>query len=251
MSALSLFSMIRKVSNVINELRAAGMRVEVGDDFVAYRRLRNSQTDRPPLYPMFDISCSYVDQTNAFWVCGFDEEDQLVHTQAIRLLDMSGLTLGQHMNMHRHKYITPNSTPDPDMTFYSQARALEKITGKVCYHGEFWLKGGDGGLRQKGLTPLLSRLVFELARNTWCPDFVFGFVPTPLAMKGIHTRYGYHHCEPGVWHGPDQQVTDEDSLVWMDREDIAHFLEVQVQGVVREREAPAQNLLVKPVGVVA
>lgn len=252
MSALSLYSMIVNVSNVINELKAAGMRIEVGDDFVAYRRLRNAQTERSGLYPMFDVSCSYVDQTNAFWVCGFDENDQLVHTQAIRLLDLSGVTLAQHMNMHRHKYITPNSTPDPDMTFYTRARALEKISGKVCYHGEFWVKGIQRGLRKQSFTPLLSRLAFELARKTWNPDYVFGFVPTALAMKGIQMHYGYTHCEPGVWHGPDQQVTDEDSLVWMDREDIAHFLHLPPQGVSRDRDVPVQRPLVtKPTDVIA
>ncbi|MGJ5619511.1 hypothetical protein [Sulfitobacter sp. MF3-043] len=251
MSALGLYNTINSVSSIIKNLEEAGMRVEIGDDFAAYRRIRNLQKDRSGLYPMFDVTCSYVDQSNAFWVCGFNETDELVHTQAIRQLDLSGVTLGQHMDMHRHKYMTPNSTPDPDRTYYSRPQALHKITGKVCYHGDFWLKDGDGGHRKLGLTPLLSRFVLEMALKTWVPDYVFGFVPTTLSYKGIQARYGYTHCEPGVWLGPDNQVTDEDALVWMNTEEIMHFLEIQPGEMSHDRHNAAQSLMVRPIGVVA
>lgn len=251
MSALNLYTMIVNVSNITKELEAAGMRLEIGDDFAAYRKLRNAQTDRSPLYPMFDVSCSYVDASNAFWVCGFNEEDQLVHTQAIRLLDMSGTSLGKHMDIHRHKYITPNSTPDTNRTYYSQPPALEHITGRVCYHGEFWLQGGDGGHRNQGFTALLSRVVFEIALKIWSPDYVFGLVPMQLAFKGIPVRYGYTHCETGVWYGPEQQVTSEETLVWMSRADIVQFLETSPKALSQERKIPSRNELMRNMSVVA
>jgi hypothetical protein len=235
----------------MRELEAAGMRLEIGDDFAIYRKLRNTQKDRSPLYPMFDVACSYVDASNAFWVCGFNSDDELVHTQAIRLLDLSGVTLEQHLNTHRHKYITPNSTPDPDRTSYSRALALKNISGKVCYHGEFWICGGDGGHRNQGFTALLSRVVFEMALKIWRPDYVFGFVPAPLALKGIPMRYGYTHCEPGVWHGPDNQITDEDALVWMNTDEIAHFLETPPQALSQDRKIPIRKSTMNKIDMVA
>jgi len=243
--------MIVNVSNITKELEAAGMRLEIGGDFAAYRKLRNSQTNRSPLYPMFDVSCSYVDASNAFWVCGYNDNDELVHTQAIRLLNLSGASLNQHINLHRHKYITPNSTPDPDRTYYSHAPALEKITGQVCYHGEFWLSGGDGGHRSQGFTALLSRVVFELALKIWVPDYVFGFVPTPLALKGIPVRYGYTHCEPGAWYGPDNQIIAEEALVWMNTNDMEFFLETQPRALSQERRIPDRRAMMNSIGVVA
>ncbi|WP_298975764.1 hypothetical protein [uncultured Roseobacter sp.] len=251
MSALNLYTMIVNVANITKELEAAGMRLEIGDDFAAYRRLRNSQTDRSPLYPMFDVACSYVDVSNAFWVCGFNDNNQLIHTQAIRLLDLSGVALGEHINMHRHKYITPNSTPDPDRTFYSRPPSLDQITGKVCYHGEFWLSGGEGGHRKQGFTALLSRVVFEMALKMWVPDYVFGLVPEPLAFKGIPSRYGYTRCEPGAWYGPDNEITEEDSLVWMNTDDIVHFLETPPKALSRERQIPARRLRTNTIDMVA
>ena len=251
MTALNLFTMITNVSNLVKELEIAGVTLEIGGDFATYRRLRNSQSDRSQPFPMFDVASSYVDASNAFWVCGFDENNELVHTQAIRLLDLQGLTLDKHLRDHRHKYITPDTTPDPDKTFFSSMPALERITGRVCYHGEFWLKGGKGGHRSQGFTALLSRIVFELTLKLWSPDFVFGFVPMPLAMKGIPVRYGYSHGEFGVWYGPEQEVTSEEMLVWMSNQDIQTFLETTPRSLSEDGSLPARGKFVRAVDMVA
>lgn len=232
MSAKSIFGMAMNMSGIIRELDELGMRIEVGDDFSHYRSLRNAQATRSAMYPMFDVASSYVDQSNGFWICGFNEADELIHTQAARLLDLKDVSLAKHLKTHRHKYITPGTTPDPEMTYYSGSKSLRRITGRVCYHGEFWLpSSGLGGPRSLGATTLLSRILFELVHESWNPDFVFAFVPKQLAAKGAHLRYGYSHCEPGQWIGPDQQVTEEDFLIWMSAEDMATAVsrEPQVQ----------------------
>lgn len=232
--------MVKNVSAIIKELEEAGMRVELGNDFSEYRLYRNSQVDRAPMYPMFDVASSYIDESNGFWICGFNQADELVHTQAVRLLDVSDVSLGQHLNIHRHKYITPDTTPDPDRTFYSGPGALRTITGKVCYHGEFWLPArGLGGPRSQGITPLLSRILFEIMFRSWKPNYVFALVPKQLAARGAHLRYGYNHCEPGRWLGPDQQVTEEDYLIWMNAEDMANALDREPQSLRKNDQLSA------------
>lgn len=249
MSARNLFGMVLNMSSIIREVGAAGIRIEIGDDFSEYRRLRSTLEGRSPLYPMFDVSCSYIDRSNAFWVCGFNQQGELVHTQAIRLLDLSGVSLREHLREHRHKYITPNTTPDPDRTFYSRPQALKTITGKVCYHGDFWLKAnGLGGPRSQGLTPLLSRIVFELSLRAWAPHYVFALVPRVLAQKGAHLRYGYIHCEPGCWYGPDDQVTDEDWLIWMSTKDTVNYLKTEPESLAIEQEETALRSTLKSIG---
>ena len=88
MSALNLFGMINNMSRVLGELERLGLRVEVGDDFVAYRNYRNQCQGRAKLSPVFDVSCSFIDETNGFWVCAFDDDNCVVHTQAVRLLSL-------------------------------------------------------------------------------------------------------------------------------------------------------------------
>lgn len=219
-----LFELTTRVSTILQDLEGAGLRVEIGDDFAKYRSYRMQQPDRGSIYAMFDVASSYIDGTNGFWICAFNPSDELVHTQAVRLLDLSGISLTTHLHDHRHKYITPNSTPDPDLTFYAGPEALDTITGNVCYHGDFWLRSsGLGGPRSLGATSLLSRVLLEIMIGAWNPSFVFALVPKQLAAKGAHLRYGYCHCEPGRWLGPDQQVTDEDHLIWMGARDMANL----------------------------
>lgn len=236
MSGRKLFGMVSNVSSILRELETLGMRIEIGDDFTEYRLIRNAQGDRARLYPMFDASSSYVDGTNAFWVCGYNQDDQLVHTQAMRLFDIGDTTLKHHLDVHRHKYITPDTTPDPDLTFFSLPRSLHKISGRVAYHGDFWVHSrGLGGPRSQMMTPLLSRIIFEICHKTWDPDFVFALVPKQLAAKGAHLRYGYTHCEPGVWTGPDDQITDEDWLIWMSSKDVANMLEMRIPSLQKQQ----------------
>lgn len=227
-----LFTMTTNVSGILRHLEESGLRLEIGDDFAKYRTYRARQLDRGPIYPMFDVASSYVDRRNGFWVCAFDANDELIHTQAVRLLDLSGITLGTHLDDHRHKYITPDTTPDPDQTFYAGPEALHAITGRVCYQGDFWLRArGLGGPRSQGATALLSRVLLEITVASWEPDFVFALVPKNLAAKGAHLRYGYCHCEPGRWIGPDQQITEEDYLIWMGVNDMANLVASAPQGL--------------------
>ncbi|GFE63805.1 hypothetical protein [Litoreibacter roseus] len=244
-----LFEVITRFSGVLRDLEEMGIQIKIGDDFLEYRTYRSQQTDRAPIYPMFDVASSYVDYNNGLWVCGFDPEGELIHTQAVRLLDLSGISLAGHLNLHRHKYITPDSTPDPDQTFFSGPEALNAITGKVGYQGDFWLRAkGLAGPRSQGATALLSRLLLEMTVIAWDPSFVFAFVPKRLAAKGAHLRYGYTHCEAGRWIGPDQQVTDEDYLIWMSAKDLAASFAQATQSLrrhespLRERARPASHI---------
>ena len=217
MNASEKFAQICRISTIINDLNMMGITITVGSDFNEYKLIREKQENRSNIYPMFDSTCSFVDHTNGFWIVGSNQQGKVVHTQAIRLLEMSSTSLDEHLMLHRHKYITPGTTPNPDKTFFKVPGSLEHIKGKVCYHGEFWISSEE---RNQSLTQLLSRVVFDLALSTWNPDFVFGFVPLTLAYKGIPARYGYCHSEHGIWAGPENEVTSEEALVWMSRKDL-------------------------------
>jgi hypothetical protein len=242
MSARSIFGTVQNVSVILRDLEDAGMRIEVGDDFALYRYYRSTCVDRGDMSPLFDTACSFIDATNGFWICGFNELDQLVHTQAVRLLDLPGISLGKHLDMHRHKYIVPDTTPDPDLTFFQGPEALKTVTGLVGYCGDFWLPShGLGGPRSHGATSLLSRLLFEILQQAWSPDYVFAFVPRHLAAKGAHLRYGYTHCEPGAWIGPDKQITNEEYLIWMNASDIKGVLSRDVQSIRKAAHVAAMR----------
>jgi hypothetical protein len=197
------------------------MTITVGTDFAAYRRLREPQFATRPLYPMFDVNSSFIDASNGFWIAGFNASGELVHTQAILKLNLDGMTLGQHLQAHRQKYVTPQITKDPNDARLAVPDAVGQVSGSVCYHGEFWIQGGVEGFRRQGYTALLSRLIFELAYQSWNPDFIFGLVPAAVALKGIGVRYGYFHGEPAFWRDQMNEKLAEEWVVWMGNRDIA------------------------------
>ncbi len=243
MNASHLFAATRRIAQILDEIESTGMRLELGGDFTRYRNVRKAQTDRNGPFPMFDVSNSFVDESNAFWVLGYDDKDELIHTQAVRALDLSNTTLAQHLDVHRHKYQTPSSTPHPDQTYFSRLAALNQISGHVCFHGEFWVRSDKASAQSHVLTSLMSRIAFEIAHRTWNPDFMFGFVPMQLAMKGIPFQYGYSRCEPGAWIGPNQETTAEESLVWMPKAELEQYLATMPQSLPEhEPEMPHHEL---------
>ena len=235
MTAASFFSTILTACNILKELEAVGLRVEVNTDFVAYRKMRDDQLNRLPIYPVFDVSSSFIDASNAFWICAFNEQNELVHTQVIRMLDLHDTCLNEHLHEHRHKYLTPGMVKDPDEVTFAPLDSLKTIRGRVCYHGEFWLKDGEDGLRGQGYTAMMSRLLLEIALNIWSPDFFFGFVPHKLAMKGIPFRYGYTRCEVGAWLVRSEIVVEE-AFVWMSRSDLQQYLKTVPKELSRKKQ---------------
>ncbi len=251
MTALGLFKAIMSVSNILRDLENAGLNVKVSSDFVAYRQMREGQCNRMPLYPVFDVSSSFIDESNAFWVCAFNDQDDLVHTQVIRLMDLADTTLQAHLSEHRHKYLSPGMVCDPDEISFAPLSSLNHINGRVCYHGEFWLKEGEGSLRGQGYTALMSRLVFEIALKIWAPDYLFGFVPLKLAMKGIPFRYGYTRCEVGAWLRNGNEVAAEEAFVWMSRLDLQQYLQTSPQALSGKRDFQKSQTQPKSVALTA
>ena len=234
MSVRETFTRTTRMAAILGTLQDYGIEVEVGDDFAAYRRLRAGDAGDRPIYPMFDVCASYIDASNGLWIAGRDASGRLVHTQAVRRFDLGTATLGDHLSDHRQKYVTPGSVADPCAARFVADRCLQIISGRVCYHGDFWLEGLPRALQGGGAIGLLSRLAFELADLAWSPDYVFAFVSARNAMKGTPIRHGYFHSEPGRWIDGGGAVFSEEWLLWMGAADLAALRALPV-----EMRAPA------------
>ncbi len=226
MPADRLFSEIQFIGAINEIAERNAIKIEVSSNFDEFRNLRKSQTDRPPLSPVFDPAVSDLGSKNAFWIKGSNSEGEVVHTQAMRLNDLTDCNLAEHLYQRRVAYIPPGVSVDIDRSDFGSAPASRFITGDVCYHGELWLKGGNNGLRGGGLTSALPRLALGLALLEWSPDYVFGLVHPLAACKGLVAREGYMHLAPGgiLWQQTEEQEVFEEWLVWMSREDIQHVM---------------------------
>jgi hypothetical protein len=202
----------------------SGLNLEMCRDFGEFRDIRNSMTDRSPMSPIFDPSVTDVGPGNGFWLKGTDASGKIVHLQATRRSDLEDVSLVDHLYELRRLYRLPGLDMEADVDRDSlRAPALRQITGKVCYHGEIWL---DQSLRGKGLSALLPRLLLALALLKWSPDYVFGFVPTKIAYRGILTQYGYMHIQPGGIFGKPANAIEPVNkwLAWLSRQDLVHLM---------------------------
>lgn len=237
MPADVLYSQIQFVSVISEIAKSRGIHLRIRSDFTAFQDALEKQCEAPPIYPMFDPACSYVDRTNGFWIEGVNDEGELVHTQAVRRLDLSHCTLAEHLDLHHQKYVVQGNAIDRHRSVYDRAPAWQGIMGRVCYHGQLWLKGGKEGYRDQGLTAILPRLALALSLMEWSPDFIFGFIHPKLACKGLAAREGYAHMEPGIWHVGDGPDADQTWLVWMSRDDVEHLIRFPPENLFRKLTA--------------
>ena len=226
MSASVLYSQINYISKINEISHSKGINLEVLTDFEEFRETIKREPDLDHIYPMYDPACSFIAPTNGFWIRGTNEKGDVVHTQAVRLLDFHGLSLSEHLALHRRKYVIRGKMINPDKYLYSSSPASSIITGTVCYHGQLWLKGGETGFRGQGLSTLLPRLALALCLMEWSPDFVFCFASPTLACSGLFAQYGYLQVEPGMWHTSDKSESVEQWLAWTSRKDIEHIMKL-------------------------
>jgi hypothetical protein len=214
----------RFVSGIDRFADEAGLKLEMCKDFVAFRDIRAAMNDRSPMSPIFDPSVTDVGPGNGFWLKGTDTSGKIVHLQATRQSNLQDISLADHLYELRRLYRLPGLDMETDVDRDSlRAPALHAISGRVCYHGEIWL---DESLRGKGLSAVLPRLLLALVLLKWSPDYVFGFVPTKLAYRGLQAQYGYMHVQPGGILGHPQSVERPVNkwLAWLSRQDLIHLM---------------------------
>ncbi|MCK4711834.1 MAG: hypothetical protein KAT26_03025 [Marinosulfonomonas sp.] len=232
MSIHSIFEGAQFVAQASDIVKKNGIYLRIGTCFSEYGKLISMQRPQQPVGQPFDCRKNNFQPESGFWIAGWNEDDVLVHTQAVRLVDLAGLSLAGYMGK---KYIDfPPAGLDLDMekSRYNPGPAARKIRGKVCYHGDFWL---SGDYRGTGVVSVLARFALASALLKWSPDFVIGLMIRPIAFKGLAEREGYMHSEPGClyWHRADNDAVLEIFMVWMGREDISHLLTIPLQGLAR------------------
>ena len=71
--------------------------IEIGSDFNQYRSLLLKHLPQQPLGPPFDPEIHELNAQNAFWLVAKDRDRRVVHTQAMRVLNLQSTTLTDHL----------------------------------------------------------------------------------------------------------------------------------------------------------
>ncbi len=234
MSIHNTFEGVPFIASATQIAKENGLYLQLGTDFGEYSDLVSDGRPEQGLGLPFDPAFNAINGDNAFWIAGWKHAGNLVHTQALRLIGLGGLSLSQYMSRHFLDFPPTGLDLDLALSRYNPGPRAKRIGGVVGYHGEFWL---SDEYRDTGLSCILARFALASAQLRWAPDYVIGFMPRPLAFKGLAEREGYMHCEPGClyWHRADTGKDLEGCMVWMDREDIRHLMTIPLNGLVKGR----------------
>lgn len=214
-------------------LRRLKVSLTTGSDFEEFQELVHE--GRPEQAPnrLFTPGWARPGAENAFWIIGRDETGRIMHTQAMRRIDLAQRPLSDYLQENFCEFIPDNLEIDRVRSSYRPGPSARRICGSVVFHADVWLGGDRGRYRGTGLSSLLGRYAFYSAMRAWNPDHVFGFMTNSVAQKGFAERQGYMHAEPGAMRFvmPESSVPIELFMVHMDREDLRFILDLPMAEV--------------------
>ncbi len=228
MSVEDTLSTVQYIGAITEMATSLGVHLRVGTNFDEFRDIPKSQPQRAPIAPIFDPDFSDISSSNGFWVSGCNDVGEIVHTQAMCLIDLSGSNLAEHMQTRLGDYRPHGDKINADQSHCILTPAASAITGKVAYHGELWLKGGPNGYRGGCLAAILPRLVLATSLLRWPLDFIIGIMEPIAVCRGLAAREGYMHVEQHsiLWNQPGASVPFEEWIVWMSGDDARFNLRV-------------------------
>jgi len=229
------------ISTITRMMFNAGIYLTIGTDFKTFKAYCGTQPDKGHVHPAFNQDKLGDREVEGIWIIGRGRSGEIVHTQAIRLIDLGEQTLKSHIAANLNEFTLHGYNLDLCQTEICMTRAAAQMRGCITYHGELWLKGGPNGIRGGSTVVLLTRLMLLMACERWSPDYMIGLQSPMTACRGLSTREGYARCEQRsiLWYPKDGSEPIEDWLVWMNAEEAAFNLRLPPEYLDRLFAQPA------------
>jgi hypothetical protein len=221
----------RFVASSMRLFASHGVTLRVGYDFNQYKQILETARPDHTIGVPFDPDLHDFSDGSAFWIVAIDKQGAVVHTQTLRLLNVTGISLADHLTAHFTDFPPPSIALDLDRSNYRAGPGAQRMTGRIAYHGEFWIGGAPGQFRGSGISSVLCRYGFWMAMQHWDPDHMFAFMLNAVAHKGMATRTGWMHTDPAAlqWYPVDAQSPIETVLAYLHRGDIDYLLDLPIQ----------------------
>ena len=221
------FAGAQYITRMLDIIADKGVMIEIGTDFDLYASYIAEHRTKLPLGLAFDPEVQKLTEDTGFWIAGWDSEGKMMHSQAMRMIDMSNTYLSDYLSEYFQRFAPPGYTLDMSRSLYRPGPGAKRITGRICYHGDLWVESSDR-YRGTGLPGILARFALATSLLRWSPDHVFGFMAQHHAFRGLAEREGYMHCEPGALelHTRELNTVIRGFLTYMSREDLNFLMEI-------------------------
>lgn len=201
-----------------------GVKLSIGFDFREYVSITRTLPTKKPTYPNFRPDRSPIRTGEGYWMIGVDKNNEIALVEAARLYDLSHSNLAAHLETLKAFYADPSVHAHPQDHCSCTAPSAKRITGKVAYHGDFWLRKD---FRGQGMPEIMAAVLRGVSFAMWTPDFVVGLAERWLLTKGVLAQYGHVHHEPGgsILHLVEENIVDDDLLVWLTGEELRSLVD--------------------------
>lgn len=199
-----------------------GIKLSIGFDFHEYISITRATPTKERTYPNFRPDRSPIKLGEGFWIMGIDKNNEVALLEAARLYDLSHSNFAEHLQSLKAHYADPTVHAHPQDRCTCLAPSAKKITGKVAYLGDRWVRRD---FRGQGMSKIMAGIARGVSFAMWAPDFVCAFVPRGLLEKGV--VYGYPHHEPGgsILQLVEEDIMDDEWLVWQTGEELRSLVD--------------------------
>lgn len=196
-----------------------GIELLVGFDFHEYVTITQTTPTKGPTYPNFRPDRSLINPGEGYWIAGVDGKNEIAILAAARLYVLPHSNFAEHLESLKAFYADPTIHAHPQDCCTCKAPSAKNITGKIAYHGDYWVRRD---FRGKGLSEITARITHGLSFAMWAPDFLCALVARWSFDKGLVAQYGYEHHEPGgsMLRLVKDNVADDDWLIWRTGEEL-------------------------------
>ncbi|WP_354267059.1 hypothetical protein [Bradyrhizobium sp. I1.7.5] len=194
--------------------------MSIGFDFDEFARIARTIPTKEPIEPNFRPDLSLIKPGEGYWIMGVDKENAVAILAAQRLYDLSGTNLAEHFESLKAFYADPTVHADRYYRCNCRVKSATTITGKVAYHGDYWIRSD---FRGKGLSAIMPRVTHGLSFAMWAPDFLCALVERWAIDKGLVLQYAcpHHEADLSILVEVEGEIVDYNYwLIWRTAEEL-------------------------------
>ncbi|WFU31390.1 hypothetical protein QA635_33370 [Bradyrhizobium brasilense] len=198
-----------------------GIKLSIGFDFDKYVSIARVTPTKGPTFPNFRPDRLPIKSGEGYWIIGFDKDSQVALLAAARLYDLSNSNFAEHLQSLKAFYADPVRQAHPQDSCACTAPSAKKLTGKIAYHGDLWVRSD---FRGKGMAKIAGGIGRGVSFAMWAPDFLCGLVLRWSLDKGV---YEVVHQEPGgaILRLAEDDIVEDNWLVWRTGEELRSLVD--------------------------
>lgn len=188
------------------------IKLSIGFDFHEYTSITRVIPTKQPTTRPFQPP---IKSGDGFWMIGVDQNNEVAVLQAVRLYELGRISFAEHLeNTFSDEHAIHQRSHE---SWTCSAPSARKMTGKVAYHGDAWVRRDYRG---QGIAKIMGGIAFGVSFAMWAPDYLCGLVEPWLLDKGVVAQYAYEHYEAHGLGLLERNVLYDYSLIWVTGEEL-------------------------------